>query len=198
MYKIVTISFLSILVLTKCETPCEDSMECIETELTAHVDSLENSEDDGGIISVMSIPRQGKSVTHDENIVERCIRFLTEHELRIRIPSSEARSLMSESRTRKLRRLILPILLLLKLKAAIIFPLLLSAVALVAFKGLGVGVAALAIAAATALKSLLEGHHVHSPVSYELVPQGVQQWSRSSLEGSLIGSPLSMGYHTIS
>ncbi|KAF5304200.1 hypothetical protein FQR65_LT18885 [Abscondita terminalis] len=65
---------------------------------------------------------------------------------------------VSESRRRKLRKLILPLLLLLKLKALIIIPAVLFVVALVAFKGLGAGVMALVVSGAIALKSLLEKH----------------------------------------
>ncbi|XP_074031316.1 DUF1676 domain-containing protein Osi15 isoform X2 [Leptinotarsa decemlineata] len=103
-----------------------------------------------------------------------------------------------EGRSKRLRKIILPILLLLKLKAAIIIPIILSFISLVAFKGLGVGITALAIAGATGLKSLLE-HHGPSKISYEVLPQVVtSQWSRSSVEGPFIGSPLNAGYHTIS
>ncbi|KAG5884643.1 hypothetical protein JTB14_035738 [Gonioctena quinquepunctata] len=102
-------------------------------------------------------------------------------------------------RTKKLRRVILPILLLLKLKAAIVIPVVLSLIALVAFNGLGAGVTALAIAGATGLKSLLESHGP-SKVSYEIVPQVIApQWSRSSsIEENLQDVlPMKAGYHTL-
>lgn len=93
-------------------------------------------------------------------------------------------SIVSGSRSKKIRRVLLPLLLLLKLKAAIILPIILSVIALVSFKGFGLSLAALAVAGTTALKNILE--HVGSKVSYEVVPTPVGHWSRSgAVEGSI-------------
>lgn len=70
----------------------------------------------------------------------------------------------------------LPLLLLLKLKAVILIPIVLSVIALVAFKGLGAGLIALALSGATAFKSVLEGHHSSKKVSFEVIPP---HWSRA-------------------
>lgn len=83
-----------------------------------------------------------------------------------------------------------------KLKAAIIIPAVLSAIALIAFKGLGASIVAITLAGATALKSLFDHHHHISPkVTYEVVPQIASHWSRSSMDG--IESYPIPGYHTI-
>lgn len=70
----------------------------------------------------------------------------------------------------------LPLLLLLKLKAIILIPIVLSVIALVAFKGLGAGLIALVLSGATAFKSVLEGHHTAKKVSFEVIPP---HWSRA-------------------
>lgn len=99
----------------------------------------------------------------------------------------------SEARKRKLRKLILPILLFLKLKAAIIVPAVLSFIALVAFKGLGASLVALLIAGATAFKGILADNRAPR-VSYEVVPQlSAHLWNRAGIDDLSLGS----GYHTI-
>ncbi|VEN50787.1 unnamed protein product [Callosobruchus maculatus] len=101
----------------------------------------------------------------------------------------------SEARSRKIRKLLLPLLLILKLKASIIFPILLSVVAIVAFKGLGAGLTALTIAGAIGLKNLVEtAAQSHSKVSYEIVPQVAPHWSRSAMEQD---DALNVGYHSL-
>lgn len=83
--------------------------------------------------------------------------------------------MVAETRSGKFKKMLLPILLLLKLKAIILIPIVLSAIALVAFKGLGAGLIALALSGATAFKSVLEGHQAKK-VSFEVIPP---HWSRA-------------------
>ncbi|XP_066247974.1 uncharacterized protein [Euwallacea similis] len=113
------------------------------------------------------------------NLVERCVSFLAERELRIKFPESEARDLLTGARGKKIKRVILPLLLLLKLKAAIVLPIVLSLIALVSFKGFGMSLAALAVAGTTALKNIIE--HAGSKVSYEVVPAPIGHWGRSGV-----------------
>jgi hypothetical protein len=90
-----------------------------------------------------------------------------------------------------LKKIILPLLVLLKLKAIIVISLILTAVAFTAFSGLGVSLMALTIATAVGLKNLLEGHQ-STKLTYEFVPQVVSPyWSRAGIE------TLPTGYHTI-
>lgn len=92
-----------------------------------------------------------------------------------------------------MKKIILPLILLLKLKAAIIVPAVLSAITLIALKGLGASLVALTLSGATAFKSLLDGH-VSPKVTYEVVPQ-ISHWSRSGMSG-IEAYPIP-GYHTI-
>lgn len=89
----------------------------------------------------------------------------------------------SEGRKRKIRKLLLPLLLFFKLKAAIVLPAVLAAIALIAFKGLGVSFLSLAVAGIAAFKAFSDGHlHSSSKVSYEIVPQvaPAPAWSRTA------------------
>lgn len=99
----------------------------------------------------------------------------------------------TEARSSKLKKIIIPVLLLLKLKAAIVIPAILSVVALMAFNGLGVGLMALTISGALGLKSLLEGYQGGSKLTYEVVPQlASPHWNRAGVAGTE-----QLGYHTI-
>ncbi|XP_058793716.1 uncharacterized protein LOC131665674 [Phymastichus coffea] len=60
----------------------------------------------------------------------------------------------SEART-KVKKILLPILLALKLKAAIVLPIVITLIGLIGIKGLGAGVLALLLSGAVALKALL-------------------------------------------
>ncbi|XP_015585295.1 uncharacterized protein LOC107263025 [Cephus cinctus] len=60
----------------------------------------------------------------------------------------------SEART-KLKKIILPILLALKLKALVVLPIVITLIGLIGIKGLGAGLAALLLSGAVALKALL-------------------------------------------
>ncbi|XP_066146159.1 uncharacterized protein [Euwallacea fornicatus] len=123
------------------------------------------------------------------DFVERCASFLAERELRIKFPESEARALLTGARSKKIKRVILPLLLLLKLKAAIVLPIVLSVIALVSFKGFGMSLAALAVAGTTALKNIIE--HAGSKVSYEVVPAPIGHWGRS---GVVVDNPEAGNY----
>lgn len=83
-----------------------------------------------------------------------------------------------------------------KLKAAVIIPAVLSAIALVAFKGLGVGLLALVVSGIAAFKAASDGGS-SSKFSYEIVPPqiGAAPWSRNG--ASPVENWPSQGYHTI-
>ncbi|CAH0555714.1 unnamed protein product [Brassicogethes aeneus] len=169
---------------------------CVEEELIDYVNNLENKPVPflGNYVVLEKNEELIESARDGEDFISRCIRYLANHTLKFKIPSEQARTVLEESRSSKLKKIVLPILLLLKLKAAIIIPAVLSVIALVAFKGLGVGLIALAISGATGLKSLLE--HQSSKFTYEVVPQIAPQpvWSRSGVEPF---TTLPQGYHTM-
>ena len=85
----------------------------------------------------------------------------------------------------KLKRIILPILLALKLKALIILPIIITMIGLIGIKGLGVGLAALLLSGAVALKALLTPPPpLSARVSYGIVKPEIHHdhWHRSQEE----------------
>nr|XP_022917863.1 uncharacterized protein LOC111427111 [Onthophagus taurus] len=175
---------------------CGESIKCSEDKLIKIIDRIDSEPKleilDGSIV-LEKKDNVGDLVQSraNEDIFDRLIRFLRSHELKIGIPESEGNNI--EARKSKLKKFILPLLLILKLKAAIIIPAVLSLITLISFKGLGASIMALSIAGATGLKSLLESHHGHR-VSYEVVPQiHAPLWNRAGIENY----PFGQGYHTI-
>lgn len=85
----------------------------------------------------------------------------------------------------KLKRMIVPILLALKLKALIVLPIVITLIGLVGIKGLGAGLAALLLAGAVSLKALLTPPPPYpARVSYGIVKPEIyhEHWHRSQEE----------------
>ncbi|XP_060528313.1 uncharacterized protein LOC132703205 [Cylas formicarius] len=180
--------FLVVVDCTRYDVQCGNSLNCSENELMKYFDYLEDRSEVPIVRDFVTLERIA-NVNDDgraeDDIVDRSIKFLRNHQLKIKLPNDEARGhFVAENRSKKLKRLILPLLLLLKLKAAIIIPIILSVVALVSFKGVGLSLAALVLSAATALKGFLEGFHPHRKFSYEVLSP-VSHWSRSVTRGSM-------------
>lgn len=63
----------------------KDRIECFENELISYVDNLENRKTLGDFIVLekdKEIPKQNNST---ENIIDRCVRYLKEHALKLNI-----------------------------------------------------------------------------------------------------------------
>ncbi|GLV32663.1 Osiris 14 [Carabus blaptoides fortunei] len=170
--------------LEKVYETCVDDVKCAEEKVINLIDDYDTKPSVEMLDGVLTINKVGEElpVVNNEGALDRAVRYLSNHELKFKLPlnSRNGRSLLSETRSSKLKKIILPILLLLKLKAAIVIPIVLSVIALVAFKGLGAGLIALALSGATAFKSSLEGHS-SKKVSFEVVPP---HWSRAGLAPS--------------
>ncbi|KZC11132.1 PREDICTED: uncharacterized protein LOC107189161 [Dufourea novaeangliae] len=90
----------------------------------------------------------------------------------------------SEART-KLKKIILPLLLALKLKAIIVLPIVITLIGLIGIKGLGAGLMSLLLSGAVALKSLLTPPPPYpARVTYGIVKPDVhhEHWHRSQEE----------------
>ncbi|XP_068978369.1 uncharacterized protein [Bombus flavifrons] len=91
----------------------------------------------------------------------------------------------SEART-KLKKIVLPLLLALKLKAMIVLPIAITLIGLIGIKGLGAGLLSLLLSGAVALKALLTPPPPSYPtrVSYGIVKPEVhhEHWHRSQEE----------------
>ncbi|XP_053669984.1 uncharacterized protein LOC128720345 [Anopheles nili] len=107
----------------------------------------------------------------DGLLVERAARFLGTHTLQFQVPKESIEDMQrsldeARGKKKKVKKLLLPLLLLLKLKAAALLPLALGALALIAFKALIVGKIALILSAIIALKKLFDKK---GEQSYEVV-----------------------------
>ncbi|XP_014212831.1 uncharacterized protein LOC106642533 [Copidosoma floridanum] len=165
----------------------ESNAEKFEGKLVSLVDELNQKETIGLYGNVVTLERsavpRGGEVDQSEvdPLVRRIDEFLRSRRLQIRFPSDgssadyfgralgqkdvnfELRGLVhgaSEART-KIKRILLPVLLALKLKAIIVLPIIITMIGLIGIKGLGAGVLALLLSGAVALKALLT-----PPVSY--------------------------------
>ncbi|XP_045474161.1 uncharacterized protein LOC123680358 [Harmonia axyridis] len=164
---------------------CGDSYHCVEKRLVKLVDGLDGQSNVsvlGDMVSLRKNDEQFEAPRAEEDLLERCARFLANHEIRLKLPSDVSKSLIQESRSSKIKKILLPLLVLLKLKGAIVITVVLAVIALVSFKGLGASLIALAISGATGFKSLLENHAAGSKV-YEVLPSlAASHWSRVGVD----------------
>ncbi|XP_031349571.1 uncharacterized protein LOC116175546 [Photinus pyralis] len=188
----------AVVVLVQCDGDdiykgCGDSIQCAEENLVKVVDEFDSQPSIqliGDYVSLEKTNGDDSTPKGEEGIFDRIIRYMGQHEIKIKLSSpDEARSAMEESRKKKLRKWFMPLLLLLKLKGLVIIPAVLFVIALVAFKGMGAGLMALLISGAVALKQLLDTRHSSSSVSYEILPQiAGPHWSRSDALNTLLQS----------
>ncbi|XP_043497056.1 uncharacterized protein LOC122520833 [Polistes fuscatus] len=188
----------------------DDNVEHLEMKLTKAMDAL-NEKDNidiyGNMITLQKVAAEEDSSEIKKDIVDplvdRIERFFATRKIHINFPNDgssadffgralgsknidiELKSLArgsSEART-KLKRMLLPILLALKLKALIVVPIIITLIAFIGFNGLQASLVALLISGAVALKGLLTPPPPPR-VSYGVVkPYDVhEQWHRSQEE----------------
>ncbi|EZA55598.1 hypothetical protein DMN91_008640 [Ooceraea biroi] len=173
---------LALVTLVTANPSREDgnSLEYLEGKLTRAMDELNGKgtiDIYGDMITLEKVQVEDRELSEDsaDPLVSRIEKFLRSRKIEINLPDDtstaglfgralgqrnidiELRSLAqgtSEART-KLKRMIVPLLLLLKLKALIILPIVISMIALVGLKGLGAGLMSLLISGAVALKAVL-------------------------------------------
>lgn len=71
---------------------CGDSFSCTEKKLVQLLDQYEEAGDVGGFLRLVKTKEIYKPRSGEESLIDRCVRFLQEHELRLRIPQDEARN----------------------------------------------------------------------------------------------------------
>ncbi|XP_055905154.1 uncharacterized protein LOC129940736 isoform X2 [Eupeodes corollae] len=126
-----------------------------------------------------------------ETFEDRAERYLESHELNLAFPGEDDESedefagrSADEGRTRKVRKVLLPLLLALKLKKAVVFKVLFMIVKFISLKALAISFLALIFAGATFFKDLLAKKKDHvttayitgSPLNAEIVHS---DWSRN-------------------
>ncbi|XP_065088814.1 uncharacterized protein Osi9 [Ochlerotatus camptorhynchus] len=97
----------------------------------------------------------------DSLLVDRAARFLGSHTLQFKVPKDSIEDMQrsldeARGKKKKVKKLLLPLLLLFKLKAAALLPLAIGFLALIAFKALIVGKIALILSAIIGLKKLFD------------------------------------------
>ncbi|XP_046621005.1 uncharacterized protein LOC124305510 [Neodiprion virginianus] len=208
---LLTVSLALVNAETKKE--CENDMRCAEDKLTRVMDQL-NGEDTiriyGDMITLEKIPVDASEVSQYETdpLLSSVDRFLQSRKIHLSFPHDgssadlfgralgekdvqlELRSFTqgaSEGRS-KLKKILIPVLLALKLKAMIVLPIVITLIGLVGIKGLGTGLAALLISGALALKALLTPPPLPPRVSYGIIkPHDIHthdHWHRSQEEVS--------------
>ncbi|KAI4495756.1 hypothetical protein M0802_008379 [Mischocyttarus mexicanus] len=181
----------------------DDNVEHLEMKLTKAMDAL-NDKDNIDIYGNM-ITLQKVAVTENDSsninqkdvdpLVDRIERFFATRKIHINFPndgsSADAfgralgqKDVDIELKTRtKLKRMLLPIILAIKLKTLIVLPIVITLIGLIGIKGLGAGLMSLLLSGAVALKALLTPPPPPR-VSYGVVkPYDVhEQWHRSQEE----------------
>ncbi|KAL0105071.1 hypothetical protein PUN28_016603 [Cardiocondyla obscurior] len=216
--KVIILLALQLLTLVTAGPSQENgnSLDHLEEKLTRAMDEI-NRKDAidiyGEMVTLEKVADGEPSEESADPLVSRIEKFLRTRKVQINLPNDAstaglfARALgqrnidielgslargTSEART-KLKRMIIPLLILLKLKAIIVLPIVISLIALVGLKGLGAGLMSLLISGAVALKALVtppppprvsygiirphEIHHDHWHRSEEEVNQPYKAWA---------------------
>ncbi|XP_043265600.1 uncharacterized protein LOC122405137 [Colletes gigas] len=202
---------LILLALTACVVAEDVTVTgTTETKLIKSMDEL-NQRNSIGIYGDMltlekvDVDEDRETILSDDPLVSRIEKFLRTRKVQVHFPSDgstadvfgralgqkdvgvELRALTtgaSEART-KLKKILLPLLLALKLKAIIVLPIVITMIGLIGMKGLGAGLMSLLLSGAVALKALLSPPPSYpARVSYGIVKPEIhhEQWHRSQEE----------------
>ncbi|XP_053670148.1 uncharacterized protein LOC128720500 [Anopheles nili] len=118
-----------------------------------------------------------------EDLVDRTVRYLGSHTLKFNVPSDE--TTVEEARSSRLKKMMLPLLLAMKLKMAVVLPILLAIVKFISLKGLIAGLMALKFSIFTVLKDLFQKKQERVTTAYITSAQPVnaeivhQDWNRN-------------------
>lgn len=165
-----------------------------------------------------SLPAEAgaKEAVIDQAILDRTAKFLSTHTVELSLPEDVSRSfdegkqrystfilaiyyiyyliraiwIAARGKKKKIVKSLLPILLLLKLKAAALIPIALGGLALLALKALAIGKIALIISAIIALQKLFANKHQ----SYEVVAHPVHSYGQEDHHGWARSSGADLAY----
>ncbi|XP_078032727.1 DUF1676 domain-containing protein Osi9 [Augochlora pura] len=149
-----------------------DGFKIVQTE-EAKDSRADNARSLNDIESTLPAEVEAKEAAINEALFDRTARFLSTHTVELSIPEEVSRSFdEARGKKKKIVKSLLPILLLLKLKAAALIPIALGALALLALKALAIGKIALIISAIIGLQKLFANKHQ----SYEVVAHPVHSY----------------------
>lgn len=93
-----TAVFLTVIVLARCGDPyqkCGDSVECVEQEMVKIVDGLDQQKEVsilGDIVVLEKVDGVKETGKSSGDLVERLMRFIEEHQVRVKLPQSYRQS----------------------------------------------------------------------------------------------------------
>ncbi|XP_072755333.1 uncharacterized protein Osi9 [Anoplolepis gracilipes] len=149
-----------------------DGFKIVQTE-EAKNSRADNARSLNDIENTLPAETEAKEAAIDQALVDRAAKFLSTHTVELSLPEDVARSFdEARGKKKKIVKSLLPILLLLKLKAAALIPIALGALALIAVKALIIGKIALVISLIIALQKLL----AYKSQSYEVVSHPVHDY----------------------
>ncbi|XP_050594833.1 uncharacterized protein LOC126924421 [Bombus affinis] len=149
-----------------------DGFKIVQTE------EAKNSRADNGrslndIESTLPAETEAKEAAIDQAILDRTSKFLSTHTVELSLPEEVSRSFdEARGKKKKIVKSLMPILLLLKLKAAALIPIALGGLALLALKALAIGKIALIVSGIIGLQKLLG----NKQQSYEVVAHPVHSY----------------------
>lgn len=77
------------------DVKCGDSYDCAEKELVGYIEELDNKESVPVIGNLVTLERIGDvQRSKTEDVIERSLRFLANHQLKVKMPARSSRSLI--------------------------------------------------------------------------------------------------------
>ncbi|XP_012345421.2 uncharacterized protein LOC105736234 [Apis florea] len=203
----ISFALLSLACAAIAQDPSRDQAEIRLTRAMDELNKRDTIEIYGDMITLEKVDvarEEGRSSTSEDPLVGQIERFFNSRRIRVHLPNDgssadmfgralgrkdmavELRALTtgaSEART-KLKKIVLPLLLALKLKAMIVLPIIITLIGLIGIKGLGAGLLSLLLSGAVALKALLTPPPPPARVTYGVVKPEIhhEHWHRSQEE----------------
>ncbi|KAL7296206.1 uncharacterized protein LOC106649237 [Trichogramma pretiosum] len=162
-----------------------DGVKIVQSEEAKANSRADNARSLNDIEASLPTELEARESAVNDVLYDRAARFLSTHTVELSMPEELSRSLgEARGKKKKIVKSLLPILLLLKLKAAALIPILLGGLALLAFKALIIGKVALIISAVLLLQKLFGNKHQSYEVVSHEIPHHHEEhhgggWARS-------------------
>lgn len=188
--KLRALRFVDRVARSSADIEIADGFKIVQTE-EAKTSRADNGRSLNDIESSLPAEAGAKEAVIDQAILDRTAKFLSTHTVELSLPEDVSRSFdEARGKKKKIVKSLLPILLLLKLKAAALIPIALGGLALLALKALAIGKIALIISAIIALQKLFANKHQ----SYEVVAHPVHSYGQEDHHGWARSSGADLAY----
>ncbi|KAH0557704.1 hypothetical protein KQX54_010501 [Cotesia glomerata] len=164
-----------------------DGLKIVQTE-EAKRSRADNARSLNDIEASLPTEMEAREAAVDEALVDRAGKFLSTHTVELSLPEEVSRSFdEARGKKKKLAKTLMPLLFLLKMKFAILMPIVLGALALLAFKALVIGKIALIISAILGLQKLWanKNHQSYEVVAHPAHHEEHHGWGRSATGAEL-------------